>query len=286
MVSHGSLSAKLASRLGLLPIVTVKHCDLPVSHPLLYRALTDATVATSLPCAHHLMAQGVTPVFCIENGSRPISPPSEESRRAARKAFGLSDGTLAIGLCGRMAAVKGHETALRALSLLNQAKKPAHLLFLGEGEEENRLRALSHSLKLDGQVSFLGYTPHTAPFYASLDAHLSCSLASETSSLSLAEGMGAALPTVASATEGNLLRVGKGGQFYPPGNAEALAACLLTLFEEGQRRKWKEAALRRAGELPSWEETAKKYRSLFEMLPALRKKNGRNGCNFDKDMLQ
>ena len=285
-VSHGSLSVKIAARLALLPLITVKHCDLPLSHPRLYRALTDATVATSFPCALHLKKQGVSPVFCSENGSCPVAPPSEERRRAARRALSLSDNAFAIGLCGRLSAVKGHETALRALSLLSKTDTEARLLFLGEGEEEARLRELARTLGVEKRVVFLGYTSHTAPFYAALDAHLSCSLASETSSLSLAEGMAAAIPTIASATEGNLSRVGKGGMLYPPDNAKALAACLLRLSAASERNAWKAAALRRATELPTWEETAKKYRALFEMLASRQKKNGGNGCNFDKNMLQ
>ena len=285
-VSHGSFSLKIAAALGRVPLVTVKHCDLPVPHPRLYRCLTDATVATSLPCARHLKEQGISPVFCIENGTCAVPPPSAESRRAARATLGISEGTLAVGLCGRLSAVKGQETALRALAALAADGKPIRLLFLGEGEEEARLRALSLSLGVEKQVSFLGYAAKPAPFYAACDVHLSCSLASETSSLSLAEGMCAALPTVASATEGNLSRVGIGGMFYPPGDASALASCLRVLFVAREREKWKAAALCRAAALPTWEDTAKKYRALFETVTAARKKKSGNGCNFKETMLQ
>lgn len=286
VLSHGSLSVKGAAALRRIPLVTVKHCDLPVAHPRLYNRLTDATVATSYPCACHLKNQGVSSVYCIENGTCATTPPSAESRRAARATLGIAEGTLAIGLCGRLSAVKGQETALRALSALADEEKRIRLLFLGEGEEEARLRALSLSLGLEDQVSFLGYTPKTAPFYAACDVHLSCSLSSETSSLSLAEGMCAALPTVASATEGNLSRVGDGGLFYPPGDASALAACLRRLFDANEREKWKTAALCRAAALPTWEETANKYRALFERVTEGRKKKGGNGCNFEETMLQ
>ena len=285
-VSHGSFSVKAAAALRRIPLVTVKHCDLPVSHPHLYCRLTDATAATSLPCARHLAKQGVSPIACIENGTSPGSPPSAEERRAARAALGVSDETIAVGLCGRLSAVKGHETALRALSVLGEEGKPIRLLFLGEGEEEMPLRALASALGIKERVCFLGYAAETAPFYAALDVHLSCSVGSETSSLSLAEGMRAALPTVASATEGNLARVGDGGLFYPPGDATALASCLRALLDENERERWKRAAARRAAALPTWDETAKEYLSLFETIIERRKKKSRNGCNFDKSMLQ
>lgn len=286
IVSHGSLSIKAAAALWRIPLVSVKHCDLPVSHPRVYRALTDITVATSLPCAQHLGAQGVKPVVCIENGTSPCPPPSAEERRAARRALGLPHDTIAVGLCGRLSAVKGHEIALHALAALGEEGRRIRLLFLGEGEEEKGLRALASALGIAKRVSFLGYAADTTPFYAALNVHLSCSLGSETSSLSLAEGLHAALPTVASATEGNLARVGDGGLFYPPDDAKALAFCLRTLLDDGERERWKRAAVRRAAALPTWDETAKQYLSLFTLLTKTPKKNGGNSCNFGKSMLQ
>ena len=266
LVSHGSLSAKVAARLCGLPSLTVKHCDLPVKHPILYRCLTTATVATSLPCADHLTSQGIPSVFCIENGFSPVAPTEEETRKAARKALGLDENQMVLGLCGRLSAVKGHETALYALSLLKAEGKKPYLLFLGEGEEKEKLCRLASDLGIGEQVVFLGYSPRPAPFYAALDAHLSCSVASETSSLALAEGMSAGIPTIASDTPGNRLRVGNGGMLYPVGNARALANCLHLLFDPKVREKMKKAALLRANSLPSWEDTAKKYRELFLFL--------------------
>ena len=286
IVSHGTLSVKVAAALHRIPLVSVKHCDLPVSLPRIYRALTDVTVATSFPCARHLEEQGVTPVVCIENGTTPCSPPSTEERRVARRALGLSHDTIAVGLCGRLSAVKGHEFALHALAALGEEGRRIRLLFLGEGEEEDRLRVKASALGIAERVSFLGYAAETAPFYTALDVHLSCSLGSETSSLSLAEGLHAALPTVASATEGNLARVGDGGLFYPPDDAKALAFCLHTLLDDGERERWKRAAVRRAAALPTWDKTAKQYLSLFSTLIESRRKNRGNGCNFDKSMLQ
>ena len=283
VVSHGSLSAKLAAKLLSHPCVSVKHCDLPVRHPRLYRALTDATVATSLPCARHLTEEGIFPVACIENGFSPVGAPTEAERETARAALSIPSGAIAIGLCARLAPVKGHETAIRALSLLGEEGRPLRLLFLGDGEERERLRALSRALGVTGQVHFLGFSAETKGFYHALDAHLSCSLASETSSLSLAEGMSAALPTVASDTEGNRARVSGGGLLYPVGDASALAECFRLLLRRRERERLRSAAIYRAAELPSFTETARAYAAVFAALTAKKEKNG---CFFHRSMLQ
>lgn len=273
VVSHGSLSAKPAARLARLPVMGVKHCDLPVRHAWLYRALTDVTVATSLPCARHLHGAGIRPVACVENGFAPIGIPTAEERRTARAAFGLSEATVAIGLCGRLAPVKGQETAIRALSLLRKEAKDIRLLLLGEGTDEARLKLLCANLRVADAVEFLGFSADTTTFYHALDVHLSCSLASETSSLSLAEGMSAALPTVASDTEGNRTRVGDGGLLYPVGDATALAACLHSLWKAETRQSVGAAAHARAALLPDFDEAAHQYAHLlFSLCDKKRKK--------------
>ena len=268
VVSHGSLSAKIAARLCSLPCASVKHCDLPVKGRWLYRLLTDATVATSLPCAHHLREQGLSAVYCIENGFSPIAVPTARERQAARAALSLDEDAIAVGLCGRLSAVKGQETAIRALSLLGDGGRRICLLLLGEGEDEPRLRALCHALAIEERVTFLGFRNDPTDFYHALDIHLSCSLYSETSSLSLAEGMSAALPTVASDTAGNRLRVADGGLLYPAGNAEALSERLRFLMDERVRLHLQKAALSRAARLPRHADAAKDYASLFSALCA------------------
>ncbi len=261
LVSHASLSAKLAAKLCHIPTVTVKHCDLPIKHKRLYNSLTDLTVATSRPLAAHLRASGIGAVACIENGFISIGVPTEAQRKKARAAFGLTEDSIAIGLCGRLSAVKGHETAIFSLFHLKNDK--FHLLFMGEGEEKEPLAALALRLGVEKQVHFLGFYADPTLFYQALDAHISCSVASETSSLALAEGMSAALPTFASDTEGNRARVGDGGRLFPINDAKRLADLLRTLTDPKEKKRLSFAALAQSRFLPSVKEMAREYERLF-----------------------
>ena len=285
LVTHASLSARLAAKRLGVPTLSVRHCDTPLS-PLavpLYNALTDATVATSRPLAAHLRQKGIKRIFTVENGYTDMGVPDAETRLFARNKFGFSKERVVVGLVGRLAPIKGHETAIRALALLGDQRSRFTLCFLGEGESEGKLRALSAALGLEKEVRFLGFSLDTRSFYHAIDAHISCSAGSETSSLSLAEGMSAGCPTFASDTEGNRARLGEGGRLFRARDAQALARHFLSLLDEDERESLSRLARARAEALPTWDETRRAYSSIFDVF---RGKLVRNGCNFPKDMLQ
>ena len=285
VVSHASLSARIAAKSLSIPAISVRHCDTPISTGSLrlYHAVTDATVATSLPLARHLREAGVKNVFVIENGYTPIGVPSQTEKRAARERLALPCDRIVIGLAGRLAPVKGHATAIQALSLLPNEKHRFLLCFLGEGEEEPRLREQMHALSLENEVCFLGFSSDVRPFYHALDAHISCSLDSETSSLSLAEGMSAGCVTFASDIDGNRVRVGDGGSFFPCGDAAALASLFRLLLDRKKRAQLSASAIRRSVHLPTWQAVGRQYTALFDIF---RSEVGAKGCFFPKDMLQ
>lgn len=284
LVSHAALSARIAARSLGIPTISVRHCDTPVSPFFLpfYNTVTEATVATSLPLAVRLRKAGVRNVFMIENGYTRINAPTDAETWKARALLGLPSDKIILGIAGRLSPIKGQEIAIRALARLGKIKERFLLCLLGCGESEKRLRAISAELYLDKQVRFMGYMADTHPFYHAIDVHLSCSLGSETSSLSLAEGMSAARPTVASDTPGNRARVGDGGLFFPAGDSAALAALLLRLEDPKERYHLSCMARSRAETLPTWEKTRKDYRALFD---AFCGELVTNGCIFRKDML-
>lgn len=266
IVSHASLSAKIAAKSLSIPTLSVRHCDTPINpHGVwLYNLLTDGTVATSLPLAEHLARAGVKRIYTVENGYTDMKLPSPQARRRARMCFSIPDGCIAVGLVGRLSPVKGQETAIRALQRLGGQGEKIILCFLGDGEEKARLCALSGSLGLSERVRFFGFSPDVKQFYHAIDVHLSTSFGSETSSLTLAEGMSAGCPTVASDTEGNRARLAHGGRLFPRGDIEALSNVLLSLLDEKERKKLSQMALKRARTLPTWEEMGAKYRRIFD----------------------
>lgn len=264
LVSHGTPIARLAGKMAGIPcLVSVKHCAVPWrGSRTLYRFLTDFTVAVSENANKCLQKMGIPPEkrCVIANGFRAMGAPTVWERWQARRSLGIPTHTLAIGIAGRLDPIKGQATAIRALSHL----PPRFSLYLlGEGTEKESLTRLASLLGVSERVHFLGFKEDVRAFFHAQDAHLSCSLGSETASLALAEGMSAGCPTFASRIEGNLSRVGEGGVFFARGDESALAKALLSLRSSTVRRKMRRAALARARELPSEEEAREKFEALL-----------------------
>ena len=268
--THGALAAKLAAKLTTdAAILSTRHCDTPFSSRptsrFLYRRLTDATVCPSL-CGLSRLAEAGIPseeLFYIPNGFVFQGVPTEAARRAARQKYGVAPSDIAIGLCGRLEKIKGHQTVLPAAKRVLQKNGRFLFLFLGEGGERRKLTALAEELGIAERVRFLGHSEEVTPFYHALDAHVSASFGDETASLSVAEGMSAGLPTLVSACGGNLERLGKGGLTFPVGDAAALSSLLLSLGSEAVRARLSAAALERAKALPSFAKTAEAYAALY-----------------------
>lgn len=273
--THGCLSARAAARTAGVPILlNTLHCDVRRKRDRfftpLYRAFTTLTVAVSPNAKEGLLQRGIPEkeTALIENGFCPIGRPDAAQRQAARQAFGIKENWLAVGLAARFAPVKGHESLLYATKKAVKAGLAIHLFLAGEGEEQGRIASLGASLGIAERMHFTGFLTDMTPFYHAMDVHLSCSLDSETASLSLAEGMSAALPTVAAACPGNKNRVGQGGMLYPPGDSDALAACLLRMGQKEVRAFYALRAQKRAETLPTDQDMAKAYEGLYSNLTA------------------
>ncbi len=253
LVSHGLGIARAAGRCaGISHLISFKHCALPIAHPILYRFFTDATVSVSENANLYLQNIKIPSKkrMVLPNGFHAVGVPNALTRAQARASLGIPENSIAIGISARLAPVKGHRTALHALALL-----PSYfsLYLLGDGEERQHLAALAHTLGIEKRVHFLGFKQETKDFYHAMDAHLSCSLDSETASLALAEGMSAGCPTFATSIAGNLARVKEGGAFFSPGSEKELAILLSRLNDASYRQKMRCAALKRAEELPGEE---------------------------------
>lgn len=145
-----------------------------------------------------------------------------------------------IGILGRIAEVKGHIYAIRALALLRRQGLTAQLLCAGEiwPEVKAKLDQEIQDLGLHNQVHFLGRVDSVADFLASLDLQLIASIGSETISRALLEGMAAGRAIVATkvgvipeiANKNNSILIS-------PRNTQAIAQALQHLLGHSHERK-------------------------------------------------
>lgn len=147
---------------------------------------------------------------------------------------------------GRLEKVKDFGTLLTAFARVT-ARRPARLIILGEGPERPGLEALRDRLGLEGSVVLPGSVPDTLPWFARAAAVV-LSSRYEGFGLVLVEAMACGTPvatTEAGGPPAEILKGGLLGPVAPSGDADALAAAILSLLERPVDR---EALRRRAAD--------------------------------------
>lgn len=153
-------------------------------------------------------------------------------RATLRKRLGLPSGPLVICV-GRLCGQKDQAALVKALAMLNsQAKPPASLVLVGDGEDAGTLETLANQIA-PGQVTFAGHRDDPLPWLAAADVFVLPSL-TEGLPGALIEAMAAGLPCVATDIPGNreLVRHEQTGLLVPPQNSAALAGAIRTLLED------------------------------------------------------
>jgi glycosyltransferase involved in cell wall biosynthesis len=85
--------------------------------------------------------------------------PRDEWRSNSRGQWGVHPETFVFGAVGRLAPVKGFDVLLKLFArLAGAADRPVHLVLIGRGTEEQRLKALAQDLGLVDAVTFHPFT--------------------------------------------------------------------------------------------------------------------------------
>jgi glycosyltransferase involved in cell wall biosynthesis len=160
-----------------------------------------------------------------------IEPPSGDPPRPR-------DHKLLIAL-GRLGPEKGYDTLLRAFAEVAPKQPDWDLVIWGDGRLRGELETLRHELGLDDRVAMPGRTrtPHEELRNADLFV---MSSRREGFPMALGEAMACGLAAVCSDCESGpreLIRHGVDGLLVPPEDAESLAAALLELMGDENRRK-------------------------------------------------
>jgi glycosyltransferase involved in cell wall biosynthesis len=166
-------------------------------------------------------------------------------------------GTVRVGLVATLAWWKGHETFLRAVSLLSE-ELPVRAYVVGGALYETagsqrsleELRALARRLGVEGRVGFTGYVEDAAAAMRALDVVVHASTEPEPFGLVIVEAMACGRSVVVSEAGGaaELIRARVDALAHAPGDAEGLARCMEELVADGGLRARLGAAGRAAVE--------------------------------------
>ena len=167
----------------------------------------------------------------------------------------------------RLVERKALDTLLRAFKRL--PAEGFRLTIVGSGTEEQSLRSLARSLKLDDVVRFVGAAPHAelADFHREADVFVLVPRAEAFGNV-FAEAMAAGLPVVGSAVGGvlDLVEPGVNGVLVPPDDPEATAAAIARLTDIELREEMGRQSRSKAEEFLSRKAVARSYLSIYRQI--------------------
>lgn len=185
-----------------------------------------------------------TGLYASPDGSPDANPDanhdtgSDAGKGDLRAAFGIAADALVAGVVGRLSPEKGHIHFLRALARARQTEPRLVGLLAGDGPGAGMLRREADMLGLAHAVTFAGHVSRVARVYRALDVAVLPSLSEGMPNAAL-EAMLHGLPVVASHVGGvpEVVRDGETGLLVPPGDETQLAAALVALCADVERRK-------------------------------------------------
>jgi len=144
-----------------------------------------------------------------------------------------SDGSLIVGLIGRLSVEKGIDIFLRAAARVLVEFPGTRFVVVGEGPDKDKLEMLIDELNIRKSVSMLGRRDDMPSVYASLDVMVSSSR-QEGLPIAILEGMASGLPLVATAVGEvpSVVQDGRTGVLVPAEDVNSLAEGILRLLRD------------------------------------------------------
>jgi glycosyltransferase involved in cell wall biosynthesis len=228
-----------------------------VSKPVL-----DGWRQDSMPEAKLLrIANGIDREYLLKDPPWPV-----------RERLGIGTDESVLAAVGSLITRKGFDLLLRSLRRLLDEKGKAHLLIVGDGEEGDRLQALTQELGLCERVHFLGERQDVgAILRGGVDLVVS-GAREEVFGLTLVEAGALGLPVTAFAVGGipEVVAHNLTGHLLPPGDWQAMASSWLLLTRDPERcRQMGEAGRHRAQTLFSVRRYVSDIEQAYERLLAL-----------------
>ncbi len=288
-VHHPFLSGRLALRYSRplrIPVVFTNHTRYDIYAqtylPLLPEELSDSFLQTYMPPFCSAVDRVISPSAGMAgvlqrlgvNGPIEVIPNGVELSRYklacgdCRAEFGFKPGEILLVYSGRVAPEKNLEFLLEAFAGVVEAVDDLHLLIIGGGPDEEKIRQLASQTSKPERIHFTGMIPYdNLPRYLSMcDIFVTASI-SEVHPLSVIEAMATGLPVlgIQSVGVGDTVEDGVTG-FLSTNNLAAFSAKLTRLCLDKPLRRKLGTASKKAAEKYSVERTTEMIISLYERL--------------------
>lgn len=170
-------------------------------------------------------------IECVHNGIELDRYPFSEGTGPFRARFGLAAEDIVVTYAGRLDAIKGPDTLIRAFAQLKKNAAGARLVIAGREVKAGtraELERLARGLAVDGSVRWIDHTDDIAGLFSASDVCVLPSRWEEPFGRVLIEAMAVGTPALGSRVGGiPEVLTGEFEKFlFPAGDADALAALL------------------------------------------------------------
>jgi glycosyltransferase involved in cell wall biosynthesis len=188
----------------------------------------------------------------VSNGVdvQEFKPIDSEKIQAVKEKYGAPEGQALILYLGRLHPEKNIETLIKAMQAIKKSHRPSHLVIVGGGHLEPKLKNLVRKLGLEKEISFWGKIPDEdkVAAYNACDIFVLPSLA-ELEGMVVLEAMACGKPIVVanSPQSASTYFVGQNGFLFEPESHEDLAHQIIKILkDEEMRNKMAEASLQKS----------------------------------------
>ena len=245
--THSSLSGRIALKISGLHYaqnVYTKHCvfgvpnimsltPLKVIYGFFDDLLSEQVIAVAKAAKEELIGYGIDPhkIKVIINGSPKLTKLSDKEKNAVREKLGIKNGEFVVGISARLEKYKGHRYLLEAAKIATKNNDKIKFVIMGDGSYKTQLEEYARKLEISKNVIFLGFVDNVAEYVNIFDVNVNCSVGTETSSLSISEGLSIGKPAIVSNFGGNPNMVinGKTGYIIDQADPKALYEAILKL---------------------------------------------------------
>ena len=220
------------------------------------------------------------PVGAFDLGTDPAHFSPSHDTGALRRRWGVGDAPLMLTVA-RLVPHKGQDMGIRALSTLARDFPDLRYIIVGEGHDEQRLRALAKELGVHDRVGFVGAMrdDELPEAYATSTIYLGASrvdkeINAEGFGIAFVEAGASGVPSVAGDSGGvrSAVRDGETGVVVQPTDPDAIADAIRSLLLNPDRRKQMGRAARHAVETHyNWDRVARDTREFTYQVVAGRK---------------
>lgn len=278
-----------AWRMGIPAILHehANHGDTPWFQKVADRLLaphTDLAIAVSASTAEftirarQMPAERTRVVYLGAPLDEFARPRRAEEVAAARAAFGIAPGTVAVGTVTRLMPAKGNRYLVEAAPAILAAHPAVRFIVFGEGELQPELEAQARALGLGDRFVFAGFTRDVAAALSALDVVVFPSLA-EGTPLTAFEALAMGKPIVATDADGllDVLTDRRDALVVPKADAAALARAVGQVIESPSLAAALSAGARATGARYDIAAFVRKMERLYELLHQTSRATGRAG---------